>query len=248
MTYRKGAERFYDLFGAKNDAPFYIELAHNHGDKALELGVGTARLAIQLANAGVEVWGIDNSEYMLKAARLNLEEESKDVQENIHLMHADVRDFELNEEFGLICFPSFSFDHILDRGSQLRALRQIRKHLKPDGVYAFDLAYVQEVKPEKDWFVEKKDLDNEREIVRIGCHRTMPSSRLMSVYIWYEVYEKGKMIERYFEGGEVYIHSLDGIKNILKEVGYEIDAIYGSYDKTPPKEDSDKMIIIAKLA
>ena len=57
MSYREGAERFYDLFGAKDDAPFYIELANRHGDKALELGVGTARLAIQLAREGVETWG-----------------------------------------------------------------------------------------------------------------------------------------------------------------------------------------------
>jgi hypothetical protein len=28
MSYREGAEKFYDLFGAKDDAPFYIEVAH----------------------------------------------------------------------------------------------------------------------------------------------------------------------------------------------------------------------------
>ncbi len=54
MSYRVGDEKFYDQFGAKDDAPFYIDLAHEHGDKALELGVGTARLAIQLARVGVE--------------------------------------------------------------------------------------------------------------------------------------------------------------------------------------------------
>ena len=54
MASREGTERYYDLFGVKDDAPFYIDLAHRHGDKALELGVGTARLAIQLARAGVE--------------------------------------------------------------------------------------------------------------------------------------------------------------------------------------------------
>jgi hypothetical protein len=47
MSYREGAEKFYDLFGAKDDAPFYIELAHVYGNKALELGVGTARLEAQ---------------------------------------------------------------------------------------------------------------------------------------------------------------------------------------------------------
>ena len=53
MSYREGDEKFYDQFGAKDDAPF-LNLAHGHGDNALELGVGTARLAIQLARVGVE--------------------------------------------------------------------------------------------------------------------------------------------------------------------------------------------------
>ncbi|MFP3951755.1 MAG: class I SAM-dependent methyltransferase [Candidatus Bathyarchaeia archaeon] len=244
MTYRKGAERFYDLFGSKEDASFYIELAQKHDDKALELGVGTARLAIQLARAGIDTWGIDNSKHMLKAAELNLEKEPKEVQNRLQLEFADVRDFDLGEEFGLIYFPSFSFDHILSRKEQYRVLRQIRKHLKPDGVYAFDLAYISEVKAEKDWFVEKKGLEGDREVVRIGCNKTDPCRRLMSVYIWYEIYEKGKMLERYFEGGEVYIHSLEGIKTMLRETGYKIEAVYGDYDKNRLKKNSDKMIIV----
>jgi hypothetical protein len=54
MSYREGAEKFYDQFRANDDAPFYIDLAHEHEDKALEMGVGTARLTIQLARVGVE--------------------------------------------------------------------------------------------------------------------------------------------------------------------------------------------------
>ncbi len=72
MSYQKGAMKFYDLFGEKEDASFYISLARKHGKKALELGVGTARLAIQLARSGSEVWGIDNSIYMLKVAEKKL--------------------------------------------------------------------------------------------------------------------------------------------------------------------------------
>jgi len=49
MTYREGAEKYYDLFGEKQDVGFYLDLAREQGGKALELGVGTARLAIQLA-------------------------------------------------------------------------------------------------------------------------------------------------------------------------------------------------------
>ncbi|NWG11493.1 methyltransferase domain-containing protein [Candidatus Bathyarchaeota archaeon] len=41
------------------------------GKKALELGVGTGRVAIELARAGVSVWGIDNSTFMLNVLGRN---------------------------------------------------------------------------------------------------------------------------------------------------------------------------------
>ena len=47
MTYREGAEKYYDLFGANDDESFNIDLAKEHGGKALELCVGTARLAMR---------------------------------------------------------------------------------------------------------------------------------------------------------------------------------------------------------
>ena len=62
------ASKYYDLFGSKSDINFYREFAVKHGEKALELGVGTGRVAIELAKAGVTVWGIDNSPFMLTEA------------------------------------------------------------------------------------------------------------------------------------------------------------------------------------
>lgn len=171
MTYREGAEKYYDLFGAKDDAPFYIDLAHRHADRALELGVGTARLAILFARAGVETWGIDNSPYMLRAAEAKLAEEPVDIRRRVHLIEADVRDFDLGERFGLVYFPSSSFDHLLTREDQSSALRSIRRHIAPDGAYAFDLALVAGLRESRNWFVQRRPLDERRTVVRIGFRR-----------------------------------------------------------------------------
>ncbi|UCH71349.1 MAG: class I SAM-dependent methyltransferase [Candidatus Bathyarchaeota archaeon] len=45
----------------KNDLDFYKKLALQRGNRALELGVGTGRVAIPLARAGMTILGIDNS-------------------------------------------------------------------------------------------------------------------------------------------------------------------------------------------
>ena len=248
MSYREGAERFYDLFGAKDDAPFYIALAHEHGDKALELGVGTARLAIQLARAGVEAWGIDNSQHMLRAAEANLGREPPEVRSRVRLELADARDFDLGEEFGLVYFPSYSFDHIIERRDQIGALEAIRRHIAPGGVYAFELAHVPELRADSGWFVQKRPLDRDRMVVRTGHHRTRPEERIMSVSLWYELYEGGRMLERYFDGSDVYVHSPEGIRGLLGEAGYEIEAWYGGHDRRAFAPESEMMVIVARPA
>ncbi|UCD45845.1 MAG: class I SAM-dependent methyltransferase [Candidatus Bathyarchaeota archaeon] len=246
MTYREGAEKYYDLFGAKADGPFYIGLAKEHGGKALELGVGTARLAIQLAREGIETWGIDNSPHMLRAADANLAKELVEVRERIHLELADVRDFSLGEGFGLVYFPSFSFDHLLERADQLKALEAIRAHVAPDGVYAFDLAHVPELRADSSWFVQRKPIDERNTVVRTGHHSTDPERRLMTINLWYEHYFDGRMTERYFEGGEVYVHTPDGIWGLLTESGFKVEDWYGGHEEQEFSDESAMMVVVAR--
>jgi trans-aconitate methyltransferase len=248
MSYREGAERFYDLFGAKDDAPFYIELAHGYGDKALELGVGTARLAIQLAREGIETWGIDNSPHMLRAAERNVAEEPPEVRGLLHLEQADVRDFQLDETFGLVYFPSFSFDHILDRGDQFRALEAIKGHIAPGGVYAFELAHVPEPSAEGGWFVQRKPLDENRLVVRTGYHSTDVERRIMSVSLWYDLVEDGRIVERYYDGSDVYVHSAEGVKSLLDEARFEVLEWYGDLRRGVFTEESEMMVVLARPA
>ncbi|HUS79096.1 MAG TPA: class I SAM-dependent methyltransferase [Patescibacteria group bacterium] len=246
MSYREGAERFYDLFDTKTDAHFYLELAREQGGKALELGVGTARVAIQLAREGIETWGIDRSPYMLNAARANIGMEPREVQERLHIELADVRDFHLEEAFGLIYFPSYSFDHIMEREEQAAALRNIRRHLAPGGVYTFDLAHVPELKPDSGWFVERKTLDEHRLVVRTGYHKTYPERSIMSVNLWYDLTEDGRITERYFDGTDVYIHSPEGIKTLLEMAGFKILNCYGDHERHEFDESSKSMVVVAR--
>jgi ubiquinone/menaquinone biosynthesis C-methylase UbiE len=246
MTYREGAEKYYDLFGAKDDETFYIDLAKEHGGKALELGVGTARLAIQLAREGVETYGVDSSFHMLKAAKVNLKREPQEVKDRIHLEHVDIKDFQLDEKFGLIYFPSYSFDHLQVRDDQLRALRNIRRHLAPGGAYAFDLAHIPQLREDSGWFVQRKPLNSHSEVVRTGYHETHLERRLMTVNLWYEHYYDGKMTERYFESGEVYIHTPENIRTLLEETNFHVEAWYGGHDRRPFVDNSPMMVIVVR--
>jgi ubiquinone/menaquinone biosynthesis C-methylase UbiE len=248
MNYLEGAEKFYDLFGEKDDIDFYISEAKKRGPRALELGVGTARLAINLAGAGIETWGIDKSQYMLNAAEQKLKKLRPEVRNRLHLIKADVIDFQLPEKFNLIFFPSSSFDHIINPDDQRKTLENIKRHLTHNGAYIFDLYLVSDSQQDKGWFMERKEVNDSKYVLRIGYHVTDPRKNLMCLNMWYEVYENGRMIERYHEGSKVYIHSVDGIRKLLRETGFRIVKEYSNHNGKPYQKNDKHIVIITEIA
>ena len=64
--------------------------------------------------------------------------------------------------------------------------------------------------------------------------------------LWYELYEKGRMLERYHEGGEVHIHDPDSVKRLLVESGFEIAEWYGGHEKERFTDRSKIVVIVAR--
>lgn len=94
----------------------------------------------------------------------------------------------------------------------------------------------------------RKTIDEHNMVVRTGYHSTDPEKRLMTVNLWYEHYVDGRMTERYFEGGEVYVHTPEGIKGLLEETGYSVEAWYGGHEGQAFTDESDKMVVVARPA
>jgi len=73
----------YDAMAASipggDDVAFYRSLAEQAGGPVVELGCGTGRVAIPLAEAGFDVTGIDRSAGMLARARMKTEALPPDV-------------------------------------------------------------------------------------------------------------------------------------------------------------------------
>lgn len=157
-----------------------------------------------------------------------------------------MRNSDLCERFGLVHFPSFSFDHLITRRDQESTLRCVARHLALSGVFAFDLAHMPKLEGSSGWFVERKPLGDRRTVLRLGFHRTSPERRLMSIDLWYELYENGLMLERYHEEGEVYVHDPCSIKRLLEESGYQMLERYGGHNREPFTDGSKVMDIVAR--
>jgi cyclopropane fatty-acyl-phospholipid synthase-like methyltransferase len=241
------ASKYYDLFASSNDVDFYKELALEHGSKALELGVGTGRVAIELARAGVAVWGVDNSSHMLEVARMKLRKEPITVRNRVTLQFGDMRDFRLEEKFPIAYIPASTFEHCVTEEDQKRCLKSVRNLLEKRGLLAFDISQRSPEKPESSWWIDRRELGKD-EVVRTIFTRVDPQTRIASVNLFFDLYRDGKLKERYHEYGEARISTKKEAEDLLEELGFEVERICGDFDGSPYSRRSDRMIFVAEIA
>jgi SAM-dependent methyltransferase len=131
--------RLYDAWstGVVEDISFYVEEALASGGPVVELGVGTGRIAIPTAMAGVHVIGVDSSAEMLavcgEAAR------AAGVSERVDLRLGDLREPPVAERVPLVTCPFRAFLHLAGDAERLAALRAARALLLPGGRLVFDV-------------------------------------------------------------------------------------------------------------
>lgn len=115
------------------DIQFYVRWARRCSPPALELGCGTGRILFALAESGCPVWGLDNCPEMLDQARAKLARTDPTVASRVQLRDGDMREFHLDQEFGLVYMPFREFMHLESESDQLNCLDSIHTHLRPDG-------------------------------------------------------------------------------------------------------------------
>ena len=101
------------------DVAFYRDAVREFGDPVLELGCGTGRITMALAQMGKRVTGLDLSERMLERAALKRAALNKEERERVHLVQADMTRFDLGEKFQLIIIPFRPFQHLLEVRDQV---------------------------------------------------------------------------------------------------------------------------------
>jgi len=109
---------------------FLRELAAD--GSALELGIGTGRVALPLRQAGVDVHGIDASDAMVERLR------AKPGGADIPVTMGDFTDFSLGKRFGLVYVVFNTFFGLLTQDAQVSCMRAVARHLDDDGVFVME--------------------------------------------------------------------------------------------------------------
>jgi SAM-dependent methyltransferase len=131
--------RLYDPWSVSvtEDVQFYVELAREAGGPVVELGVGTGRIAIPTAAAGIAVIGVDSSRGMLEVCA-----EAAAVAGVAHLVDlrvGDLADPPVHEQVRLVTCPFRAYLHLRSDEERLRALGAARELLLPGGKLVFDV-------------------------------------------------------------------------------------------------------------
>jgi SAM-dependent methyltransferase len=139
MTIYDPIARIYDPWSRSvtEDVEFYVEQALASDGPVVELAVGTGRIAVPIAQAGIPVIGVDLSERMLDVAREYAR--ARGVDRLVDLRHGDLRRPPVSERVSLVICPFRSLLHMPGRGEKLAALRAAHGLLEPSGAFVFDV-------------------------------------------------------------------------------------------------------------
>ncbi len=235
------------------DIPFYVEEARRVRGTVLELGCGTGRIAIPVAQAGVDIVGLDSSHAMLEVARRKLARLGS-TKGNLTLIQGDMRDFSLEQSFDLIIIPFRGFLSLLSVEDERRTLDDIRHHLAPDGRLIFSIFV-----PDLDMLVQEGDLPYHfrdvtdpatgRRFVIYHQSRYDNCNQIVNARIIIEELDgDGAVLQKLYRDFQLrYLHRWEA-QHLLELCGFQVLQLYGDFDRSPFDETSTEMIWVARPA
>lgn len=226
--------RLYDPWSRSvtEDVSFYVEQAELVAPgPVVELAVGTGRIAVPIAAAGVGVIGVDSSSGMLEICRERAEVAG--VGELVDLRFGDLQEPPVSERVELVICPFRSYLHLHTDEERLGALLAARELLVPGGRLVFDV-----FAPAADDIAETNGrwLERELDIYERADWDTDTRTLTLSV--------RGP-------GGESTMVlawlSADEWRALLERAGFEVEALYGWFDRRPFRGGEDMVWIARRI-
>jgi SAM-dependent methyltransferase len=211
--------RLYDTWstGVVEDISFYVDEALASGGPVVELGVGTGRVAIPTAAAGVRVIGVDASEGMLAVCAE--EAEKAGVADRLDLRLGDLRRPPVPERVRLVTCPFRAYLHLASDEERLEALAAARELLLPGGRLVFDVFAPSDedvVETDGRWIerepgiLERADWDLELQTLTLSVRGERGES---SMTLWWLEPQRWQ--------------------TLIAESGFAVEACYGWFDRRP---------------
>jgi SAM-dependent methyltransferase len=214
-----------------------LELAE--GGPVLELGVGTGRLAVPLAEAGrvggVRVIGVDTSPQMLD--RLT----ERDTARLVHTVEADMVTGLPAGPFTLVFVAYNTLFNLTDDGAHAACFRAVAERLQPGGRFVIE-AFVPDDPPRHGDDVAVRTLSADRVVLSVTRH---DSDRQLAAGQFVELTESGGVRLRPWSIRYATPAQLDGL---ARAAGFDLEHRWAGFGGAPFDSDSPRHVSVYRLA
>ncbi len=128
----------------------------------LELGIGTGRVALPLAQRGHEVHGVDASEAMVEKLRARTGE--------IPVTIGDFAELDLEGEFSLVYVVFNTFFALLSQEGQLRCFSNVARRLREGGVFVIEAFIPDLTRWDRDQRIEAHHVGTDSVVLGVSRH------------------------------------------------------------------------------
>jgi SAM-dependent methyltransferase len=214
------------------DVDFYVDEAVSSGGPVVELAVGTGRIAVPIARAGIAVIGVDASPEMLDVARATATKAG--VERLVDLRVGDLSEPPVSERVPLVICPFRSLLHMEGEAAKRDALLAANALLERDGRLVFDVFAPsrEDIEETHDRWLEREPGIFERAVWDEG-------SRTLSLSV-----RSGDVSATFA------LHWLSAPEwhRLLDDAGFDVEAVYGWFDRRPFAGEEDMVFACRRRA
>ena len=193
---------------------------------------------------------------MLRQARDKARQMPEAARKRLKLVHGDMRKWHGREPFDLIVVPCASITHFLDLDEELEVWRRAFQNLAPGGRFVVETvmpnfsAYADSFSNPPRTLVEiDRDVTDEPRKIRLVRRKTvnyLPDEQRAQIRFLYEKYHRKSLVECYIDDFESHVYFPRELRLLFLHTGFEIENVFGDYNRRPLRASSQLMIMIGK--
>lgn len=236
--------RYYDLLMEdarySERARYILEICKCFGHdvgKVCDLCCGTGSLTRELKKLGVDIFGVDGSIDMLSEAS------QKGYEENINILYVN----QLMQELILPCPADTvictldSLNHLTETADLKQTFKAVNNNLKRGGLFIFDMNTLYKHRV----ILGNNDFVLEAENVLCAWQNVLHDDDIVEITLDFFEKEENGLYSRCSDFITERAYSLDVIKNLLEESGFDVLGCFGDLTFEAPKDDEQRVVFAA---
>lgn len=215
-----------------------LEEKHNHQmGLTLDLACGTGTLTLLLKEKGVDIFGVDGSCDMLSVAQ----QKSFEKGFNTLFLCQQMDELDLYGTIDTCVCTLDSLNHIIDEKAFEKAIERVSVFMDKGGCFLFDLNTIykhREVLADNSFVFENDE-------VFCVWQNTPADNDIVEIDLDFFV-RYNDTYKRYSEFFRERAYSLEFVKKTLEKYSFSMEGVYGDLSYSSPKDDEERVIIVAR--